>query len=83
MIAAIVVLLGSELSPAAEARPEAAMKPVIAQFQFRPTEKERNEPPVQQSVSAIGINAVGYTVTVIIPIMLFITMVGFARRNDA
>jgi len=78
LLVAMVVLLSGGLA-AANAQP--AYRPVIAQAQVA-SPAERNDPPALQTVSAIGTNSLGYLVTVVIPVVLLILMIGLIRRRD-
>ena len=56
---------------------------MLAQFKVKPLDQDHKEPQAQQLSSSVGANSVAYLVTVVIPIMLFIVMIGFVRRKDA
>ena len=83
LFAALVVLLFSGLLPATETPPVQRPLPMLAQFKVKPLDQDHKEQQPQQLSSSVGANSAAYLITVVIPIMLFIVMIGFVRRKDA
>ena len=60
----------------------AAQPPVLAQAQAFSSVQERGDPPAQRTGYATDMNTAAYVEIIVIPLLLFILMIGVVRRHD-
>jgi len=77
LLVALAVLFFSGLVAA-----QPPVQPVLAQTQAFSSVQERGEPSSQRANYAAEINTAAYVQVIVIPLLLFILMIGVVRRQD-